>query len=440
MKKFTLSVLLLGIAISGFPQFVAMPLDYPWDTSAYLSYWVSIVDQNTVWVGTAHQRNQGYIAYSKAVRTTDGGNSWQFYNIPVPGNPWIQHLSAWDENICYYLFTDGTTYGGAVWKTTNGGASWLQKTTTQFSGGWANVIHCFSADTVMAMGDPTGGYFEIQLTFDGGNNWTRVSASDIPATLDGETGTSGEYCTVGNSIWFPTSKGRCFRSSDKGLHWNVSSVANGYIRISFSDSQNGIAFLPGVSTGYYKSSDGGSSWTLHPGSISAFLYGSASRVPGIDNGYVVTSYDTATTSVYFTPDAFNTFIKIDSNIHNSSFIYFKDASTGWLGGSYNPIHNIHKYFGVLTSIKEVNNYKENMQIFPNPSSGEALVKVPQNRFSVKTIVRITDMTGKTISESDYDTRSGWIKLNADGYKSGLYLVELVSEDGNGTSQRWIVQH
>jgi len=441
MKKFTLSVLLLGIAISGFPQFVAMPLDYPWDTTAYLSNWVSIVDQNTAWVGTARQRNhQGYVAYSKAVKTSDGGNSWQFFPIPVPGNPWIQHLSAWDENICYYLFTDGTTYGGAVCKTTDGGATWSQKTTTQFSGGWANVIHCFSADTVMAMGDPTGGYFEIQLTFNGGNTWTRVPASDIPAALAGETGTSGGYCAVGNSIWFPTSRGRCYRSSDKGLHWNVSSVAYANIRISFSDSQNGIAFLPGLSTGYYKTSDGGSTWDLNPGSISAFLYGSVSRVPGIDNGYVVTTYDTTSASVFFTPDGFNTFIKIDSNIHNSSFIYFKDASTGWLGGSYNPIHNIHKYFGVLTSVKETNNDKENMQIFPNPCSGECLMKIPHHRISAKTIIRIMDVTGKIISEKEYDTTSGWIKLNAYGYKSGLYLVEIVSEDGYDTSQRWIVQH
>ena len=439
MKKFTLFLLLLGMGISGFPQFVTMPLDYPWDTSAYLSYWTSIVDQNTVWVGTARQRNHGYIAYSKAVRTSDGGNTWQFYPIPVPGNPWIQHLSAWNENVCYYLFTDGTTFGGAIWKTTDGGSSWSNKTTTQFAGGWANVIHCFSADTVMAMGDPTGGYFEIQLTFDGGNTWTRVPASDMPPALTGETGTSSEYCAVGNCIWFPTSKGRCFRSSDRGLHWTASMVVNGYIRISFCDSLNGIAFLPGTSSGYYKSSDGGLTWTLSSG-INVFVYGSISRVPGISNGYVVTSYDTASTNVFFTPDGFGTFIKIDSNIRNSSFINFKDATTGWLGGSYYPIHNIHKFMGVLTSVKEANADNERMQIFPNPTAREALVKVPRNLMSHKTIVRIIDLNGRMISERENDTSSGWIKLNAPSFKNGLYLVELVAENGNIRSQRWLIQH
>ena len=195
-----------------------------------------------------------------------------------------------------------------------------------------------------------------------------------------------------------------------------------------------------MSTGYYKTSDGGATWTVHPGSAGSFQYGSVSRVPGIDNGYVVTSYDTITAKVYFTPDGFNTFIKIDSNIQNSSFIYFKDASTGWLGGSYNPNHNIHKYFGVMTAVKDANPDKETMQIFPNPCSGEALVKIPRNRISAKTTVRIMDVTGKIITEKEYDTASGWIRLNAAGYNSGLYLVELVSGNGNYTSQRWIVQH
>jgi photosystem II stability/assembly factor-like uncharacterized protein len=437
MKKFTILILFLGLARMGFSQFVAMPLNYPWDNSLYLSYWTSIIDDNVVWVGTAKQKNYGYVAYSNAVRTTDGGNTWQFFTIPVPGNPWIQHLAAWDVNTCYYLFTDGTTHGGAVWKTTDGGSSWSKKTTSQFNGGWGDVIHCFSADTVLVMGDPTGGYFEIQLTFDGGNSWTRVPASDIPASLTGETGTSSEYCAVGNTIWFPTSKGRCFKSSDRGLHWTVTQVTSGYISLCFSDTLNGFAYVP-ATTDFYRTLDGGLTWTHEPAAANQF--GNMCRVPGLYGGYVFSTSDTSNFDVFFTPDFYNTVIQLDSNLKNGSYLNFKNATTGWLGGGGWYIQDIHKFTGVLTSVVEKSKHDENIQIIPNPTSREALVKIPRKCISGETMIRIMDISGKTVSEVNIDGSSGWCKLNASSYKNGFYIVELVSKNGNISTQRWIVQH
>jgi photosystem II stability/assembly factor-like uncharacterized protein len=293
MKKITLVIVFLSFIQLGFTQFVRMPLNYPWDTTAYLSRWTSIIDANTVWVGTARQRFQGYIGYSKAVKTSDGGNTWQFYSIPVPGTPWIQHLSAWDANVCYYLFTDGVNYGGSVWKTTDGGTTWAKKTTTQFFGGWADIIHAFSAATCVAVGDPTGGYFEVQLTNDGGNTWTRIPATDIPAAISGETGTSAEIATSGNTIWFPTSKGRCFRSTDRGLHWTASQIVNGYPSICFSDTLNGVGYVAGDPNEFYTTTDGGLSW-VHKSLNPNISFGTVSSVPGIYGGYVATSVDTTT--------------------------------------------------------------------------------------------------------------------------------------------------
>jgi photosystem II stability/assembly factor-like uncharacterized protein len=439
MKKITLLMLFLSFTQIGLPQFVTMPLNYPYDSTSYQSWWTSIVDANTVWVGTARRTlHQGYIAYSKAVKTTDSGNTWEFDSIPVPGDPWIQDLSAWDANTCYYLFTDGVTYGGAVWKTTNGGTTWSKKTTTQFTGGWGDFINAFSADTCIAVGDPTGGYFEVQLTYDGGNTWTRVPSSDIPAALTGETGTSATYCTVGNSIWFPTSKGRCFRSTDRGQHWTATLVVNAGILLCFTDTLNGIAFEPGVSTVFYKTTDGGSTWTNYP-TNSKFSFWNMSRVPGIYGGYIATSYDTSKMSIYFTPDFFTTIIKIDSNITNASFINFKSPTIGWIGGSYYPYDNIHKFIGVLTSVAEKRKDNETMQIIPNPSNREALIKFSQKWISGNTILKIMDVTGKNVFEKNVDTSTGWIKIDASSYKSGVYFIEVISPNGI-TCQRWIVQH
>lgn len=444
MKKIGFLLLFLSLAQIGLPQFVPMPLDYTGDGSAHLSWFISIVDENCVWVGTVRQGTNGYLPYPVAVKTTDGGNTWQFDTIPVPGTPWIQHLAAWDANICYYLFTDGVTYGGSIWKTIDGGTTWSKKTTTQFTGGWADFIHVFSADTVLAMGDPNGGSFEIQLTYDGGNSWTRVTASNIPTPITGETGTSGDYCAVGNTIWFPTSKGRCFKSSDRGLHWTATMVTPGYLSICFTDTLKGIGYYPGTAMNFYLTTDGGSTWTPHTSPVSHYWVGGMSRIPGISNAFVVSAWDSTTvdtTNVFFTPDFFNTIAEIDSNIRNASgFIYFKSTSIGWLSGSYNNYHNIHKFIGMLTSVKEKSKADERIQIIPNPGTGEALVQIPANYISGKTILKITDVNGRTIFEENVNTSSGWIRINSSSWSNGIYFVELLSGSGETLCERWIVHH
>ncbi len=436
MKKLTLFLLLLGLARTGTAQFVSMPLNYPYDTSAYFSWWTSIVDDHSVWVGTVHQRNHGYVAYSKAVKTTDGGNTWQFRQIPVPGTPWIQHLAAWDTSICYYLFTDGAVYGGQVWKTTDGGTTWSKKTTSQFSGGWANFIHLFSADTCLVMGDPPDGYFEIQLTFDGGNTWTRVPATNIPPALTGETGTSGNYTAAGNSIWFPTSKGRCFRSSDRGLHWAVSEVVPEYINLCFTDEMNGVAYLAGVENSMYQTNDGGASWT-HINLDTRFTFGSMSRVPGIPFGYIATSPDTASTDIFFTPDSFTTILEIDSDIHNASFINFKSAATGWLGGSYYPLNNIHKFTGVLTDIKEKSQIDKPISISPNPSDGKLFIRLFSDKLN-KVEIEVFTLEGHLVFSGSYANPGTVISLDLQDLPKSFYFVK-VKTDQSSVVQKLIIE-
>ena len=174
-------------------QFSTMPLNYPHTGSYYSPNIVSIVDAEHVWVGTQKQQPSTFnmVKYSVAVKTSDGGNTWQFDSIPVPGSPMIVDVASWDANTCYYLFADLNSGGGSVWKTTDGGSTWTKKTTTQFNGSWADFIHLFSQNNCLALGDPSSGYFNIQISQDGGDTWTRVPQANIPAKLAVESGIGG---------------------------------------------------------------------------------------------------------------------------------------------------------------------------------------------------------------------------------------------------------
>lgn len=78
MKKFVY-LFVLAILISGAnAQFIQKPLSFP--GNYYFTHYLGIIDSNTVWVGASNDTIGG--SYSKAVKTKDGGNTWQFYNIP----------------------------------------------------------------------------------------------------------------------------------------------------------------------------------------------------------------------------------------------------------------------------------------------------------------------------------------------------------------------
>lgn len=437
MKKLLFGWILLFMAFYGMGQFVPQPLNYP--GTGYWPVYISISDPQHVWIGTTHEEG---LIFPFAAKTTNGGDLWTFDSIPVPGEPWCSSICEWDTNTCFFVFTDMTSYGGSIWKTTNGGETWANMTTNQFTGGFANFYHAFSADTGVAMGDPTDGYFEIQITNDGGATWNRVPSSDIPVPLTNEAGLNDAYSAVGNSIWFATNMGRCFRSSDKGQTWQVTQVVEGNnapFDVCFSTGQKG-AFWRGdyIGNDFVITTDGGVTWD----SVSipeGHSIGGMTSVGGFDGGFVLTAFKTLM-DVYFTPDLFMNTILIESNVMSNGTVSFYDATTGWLAGGESGFNEIYKFTGVLTAVKEAEKDPGRLSIVPNPSATEALVKLPATDGIKSLVIRVTDMTGKVMEQRSIESSSAWITLNSTGYANGIYLVELLSGDKTLARARWVVRH
>ena len=453
MKKFYLVFALFLIIQCGFCQFSRMPLNYPHDAIAHLPSVMSIVDANTLWVGTWKPNSSGYaLPYSNAVKSTDGGQTWQFYSVPITGSPVITDVEALDENTCYYMYLDvAGAGGGQIWKTSDGGATWSRKTTTQFFEGYPDFIHAFSQDTLIAVGDPTSGYFEVQISNDGGNTWTRVPQSNIPPLiLTMESGVAGKsFGAIGSTIWFGTSRGRCFKSTDYGNHWTVSVINSdpvtfGWWYVSFSDLLHGIAYRANFQPPlYYLTSDGGTTWTqiqMLPG----LVYPNVGRVPGINGGFVIAANATSgsmPTSVFFTNDFFTSLTKIDSGLHSyDNYIYFKDATTGWLSGAYGNDSTILKYNGVLTSVPDKKTISVNLTIVPNPSGQSTSITFPSAFMGHKKTMRITNISGKPVAEYSLKPDDQLLNLNSSNYSNGVYNIELISDDGFVQNNRWIVYH
>ncbi|MEI7898036.1 MAG: T9SS type A sorting domain-containing protein [bacterium] len=454
MKKLIFLTILGLIMNSVEGQFVRMPLAYPNDGYFYSPESMSIVDQNHVWVSTI-KRNTAALgqSYYKAAKTSDAGNTWQFFQIPATGDQFLPDVEAQSEDVCYY-FVDTPTGNSDIWKTTDGGGTWAKKTTTEFNGSWGDFIHLFGNDTLIALGDPVNGYYDIQLSNDGGDTWSRVPQSNIPPILSGEQGCGGKsFSVIGNTIWFPSYKGRCFKSIDRGLHWTVSDVnsAGGFQNgnVCFSDPLHGIFYLTSspynLNYSYYKTDDGGTTW--NPFSILPNTSNTSnsviSRIDGIYGGFVLATcldYSLGKSYIYYTDDFFNTMNLIDSVTHSNNKIFFKDASTGLLGGTNLPDSSIFKFGGVLTSIGSRPCETVHVKITPNPSNTTALLTFPTKFINDSKTVKVFNISGNLIADFSISPKVSNIELNASEYPDGLYIIRVISNQGTVMNARWMIMH
>ena len=404
---------------------------------------ISIVDNSIIWAKAydgASDTPQNVRQFTKSI---DGGNTWTSGNINLGTGQTslnVSSLSAVSATTAWVTAHPSPSGSGGVWKTTDGGTTWVKQTTALFntSDSFTNVVYFWDANTGFTQGDPSDGYFEIYTTVNGGTNWTRVPSANIPAPLTGEYGYVHNYDVVANTIWFGTNKGRLFKSTNQGLNWTVTqspitdfggTASSG--SYSFSDTSKGLLL---ASTGVlYKTTDGGVTWLplTFTGNIGNR---NIEYVP--ETSTVVSVGTTPNASVSYTAYSTNdgvTWTEVMSGTQVTT-LKFKDGTLGF-GGGFSISTSSGGIFKYTGTVLETDTFIEgkNLMAYPNPTSNLLTIKG-------KNITEITifDMAGKQVMIKKINTTDNF-NLDVSSLSSGIYLLNASNDSGLKSSLKFSKQ-
>lgn len=298
---------------------------------------ISIVDGQTVWAkafdGSGNNAN-----VQEFIKTTNGGTTWTPGTINIGNaNLGISMIHALDANTAWlaaYPSAAGQT--GGIWKTTNGGTTWTRQNTATYNNAasFTNVVHFWDANVGFAQGDPINGEFELYTTTNGGNTWTPVPAANIPNPLNAnEFGYVRQIEVIGDNVWFTTSVGRVYHSTNRGINWQVYQtpvvdfgagvVTTSSAVLSFSSATTGLIIDNNGLV--YKSTNSGSTWTQLTTTGTVFTTG----LCFIEGTNIAFSTGANPAGSSFSQDGGQTWNIIDNAQH--LFVEFKTPSIGWSG-------------------------------------------------------------------------------------------------------------
>lgn len=272
MKKQLLSIFAAATVLTGMAQTPSPS----WTINQSGNYTPSVVattmlyavDANTVWGKGENAIDGGN--NELFTKTTNGGTSWTSGNLPDTNIYINANIEGIDGNTAWVSsFLKASQSQGAIHRTTNGGATWVNMTTTNMytnTAAFTNIVSFFTPSVGITMGDPVNNAYEIWRTTDGGTTWSQIPSSSIPPPTPGEFGIVDLYCKFGTThLWYGTQRGRVYRTTDAGLTWAVSNVAANTFTVtdlSFSSPMKGIVI--GVNTGNtweaYNTTNGGVTW------------------------------------------------------------------------------------------------------------------------------------------------------------------------------------
>ncbi len=202
---------------------------------------------------TAYATGWGVSAGAVMLKTTDGGENWN-YSIPL-NRSLLFKVTFLDSDLGFACGYDGVSSSALLLMTVDGGESWNPQTFRQSFGFY--VVQFPSA----SVGYVCGYNGAIFKTSDGGNQWRLQQTGTnnvfrLMHFVDEDRG----WAVAGTSFNNPS---MIYRTTDGGAHWAmVHNFSGAFVvgGIVFSNDSAGIAVGSDGNEAIYRTTDGGENW------------------------------------------------------------------------------------------------------------------------------------------------------------------------------------
>jgi photosystem II stability/assembly factor-like uncharacterized protein len=185
--------------------------------------------------------------YGVAVRSTDGGKTWQQGEVPVSTLLTAVHFV--DERLGWAV-----GHGGVILHSSDGGATWqLQAVLDEHP--VLLSVHFTNGDHGYAV----GAYGAAFSTTDGGRHWASMT---VGSGRDGDHHLNTLFSTRSGALFISAETGAAFRSVDHGATWTKLTTGVSGSLWSGLECSDGEVVLLGMSGRVIASRDGGETWQL----------------------------------------------------------------------------------------------------------------------------------------------------------------------------------
>jgi photosystem II stability/assembly factor-like uncharacterized protein len=176
---------------------------------------VSAVDDRNAWVSGS----KGFVG-----RTTDGGTTWKF--IQVPGFETFDFRSIYAFDHLRAIIANAGAPANIL-LTTDGGASWKTVYTNADTSAFIDGVDFWNEKEGLIYGDPINGRMLLLRTKDGGLTWEELTENERPLLNEGEASFAASgtniRCQGTRDVMIATGGkvSRLWHSSDKGSSWRA---------------------------------------------------------------------------------------------------------------------------------------------------------------------------------------------------------------------------
>lgn len=362
----------------------------------------------------------GYVVgYHEVYKTVNGGDSWilSVANI-FPNGPRLVHFI--DQNVGFIAGSSSEfDFPIKVAKTINGGFSW---TITELEGN----DQTFSYGKDLYFLDDNIGFLvcnggSVYRTVDQGANWVRVF--NVP----GEDFSAIHFPTPAIGFMVPVFGNEIYHTINGGNSWGTLQLGGNYgmSDVYFTDSQTG--FITCNYSRILRTTDGGLTWTVTDfGTQDGF---NAITFTNHLTGYAVGSHGTLVT----TSNGGDTWVPHATGVdHSLNCIDFVNDSVGYIGTAFSARVLKTTNGGGILAIEDLRT-EAAFSVYPNPNNGMLNVRF-HDALTEPVPYRIATLLGHVVQRGTFSLQH--TQLDLTGLPAGVYL--LAAEDG-ANAIRLVVQ-